>query len=218
MNRGANSHASDPAAHRDDPLVTGGLMNPAEHHARASEQFDARVEEIRDDQWAGPTPDGLWAVRDLVNHLVYGNRWVPEMVNGRTIEEIGDRFDGDLLGRDPKGAWKDSSRDAVGAFLEEAALERTVHLSFGDVPCSEYAHQRGGDVLVHTWDLARAIGADESLPDDLCRSTLEYHLPYDEMLRGEGGLGPKLETPPGADVQTELLAFFGRRSQRDDGP
>ena len=187
-------------------------MNPAEHHARASEEFAARVEQIGNDRWGAPTPDPGWTVRDLVNHVVYGNSWVPEIVSGRTVDEVGDRFDGDLLGDDPKGAWEASSRDAVAAFLEEGALERIVHLSFGDMPCSEYAHQRGGDMLVHIWDLAHAIGADEGLPDDLCRSTLDYHLPYDEMLRGEGGLGPKLETPPGADVQTEMLAFFGRRA------
>ena len=46
-------------------------------------------------------------------------------------------------------------------------MSRTVHLSFGDVTGEEYARQLVADLLIHGWDLARAIGADETLDADL---------------------------------------------------
>jgi uncharacterized protein (TIGR03086 family) len=66
-----------------------------------------------------------------------------------------------------------------------------------------------GDVLVHTWDLARATGQDEALDPEETRRTYEAMLPADEMLRGEH-FGPKVTVPDDADEQTKLLAFVGR--------
>ena len=56
------------------------------------------VQAIREDQWALPTPCTDWSVRDLVNHVVGEDAWTGPLVRGSTIEEVGDRFYGDLLG------------------------------------------------------------------------------------------------------------------------
>jgi uncharacterized protein (TIGR03086 family) len=68
------------------------------------------------------------------------------------------------------------------------------------------------DVLVHTWDLARAIGAEESLDEDSVRRAYAALKPMDAMIRQPGVFGPKLEAPTDADVQTEFLYFLGRRA------
>jgi len=67
------------------------------------------------------------------------------------------------------------------------------------------------DVLVHTWDLARAVGGDERL--DLAAVSDAYSglKPMDEMIRRPGVFGPKIEPPAHADEQTEFLCFLGRR-------
>ena len=70
------------------------------------------------------------------------------------------------------------------------------------------------DVLIHTWDLARATGLDERLdPEEVHRqvSGLEG-LPaeVDEAMRASGHYGPRVEVPADADDQTRLLAFLGR--------
>ena len=91
---------------------------------------------IRDDQWHAPTPDTEWDVTDLVQHLVYEQLWVPPLLAGKTIAEVGDAFDGDVLGDDPQRAWTSAAAAAQAAFAEPGALERTVHLSFGDVPAT----------------------------------------------------------------------------------
>lgn len=66
------------------------------------------------------------------------------------------------------------------------------------------------DVLVHTWDLARAVGADDRLDEDLCAHFLQG-LPHDpEALAGSGMFGSPIGTSSDADAQTRLLARLGR--------
>ena len=181
-------------------------------HQRTAELFGRHVHAVADDQWHLPTPDTEWDVRDLVNHLVSEHRWVPPLLAGQTIDEVGDRFDGDLLGEDPKAAWDEATAEALAAFAEEGAMQRTVHLSFGDVPAEEYAFELASDLLVHGWDLARAIGADERLDPDLVELVYQGWKPREAELRHSGLFAPPPEIPPDSDRQTQLLALFGRRA------
>jgi uncharacterized protein (TIGR03086 family) len=185
-------------------------MNLTDLHRRSVDEFHKRVHAIKDDQWHDPTPCTEWDVHDLVNHLVNENRWTPPLMSGQTIEEVGDRFDGDLLGEAPRAAWDDAAREAVAAMSRPGAMERTVHLSFGDHPGAEYAWQLFVDHLIHAWDLARAIGADEKLDPELVEICYERSKPQEDMLKSFGVFGDKVEPPEGADRQTELLAIFGR--------
>ena len=66
------------------------------------------------------------------------------------------------------------------------------------------------DVLVHTWDLARATGQDETLNAEAVEGTFSGLKPMDAMIRQPGIFGPKLESPEGADLQTQMLCFLGR--------
>jgi uncharacterized protein (TIGR03086 family) len=122
-------------------------------------EFDARVRQVGGHQWQAATPDEDWAVRDLVNHVVGEDLWAPPLLAGSTIVEVGDRFDGDVVGADPKAAWTAASAGVVRAVGEDGAMDRIVHLSFGDFPGREYALQLFADHLIHAWDLARAIGS-----------------------------------------------------------
>jgi uncharacterized protein (TIGR03086 family) len=180
-------------------------------HRRAAEAFGARVHAIRDDQWGLPSPCEDWDVRALVRHVVEDNLWVPHLMKGAKIEDIGERFAGDVLGPLPVEAWDRSIAEALEAFAEEDALKRTVHLSFGDVPASVYAEQRTLDLLVHAWDLARAIGADDHLDGTVVAFALPYATEHADELSGSGMFGDALDVPDDADAQTRLLAKLGRQ-------
>jgi uncharacterized protein (TIGR03086 family) len=176
------------------------------------EEFGARVRQIRDEQWGAGTPDTEWNVRDLVSHLVSENLWAPPLFAGATIGEVGDRFDGDVLGPDPKGSWLAASAQAAAAAGEPGVLDRAVHLSFGDFPGREYAMQLFADHLIHAWDLARAIGADERLDPGLVAACTAWFAPMEDAYRGAGAIAERPPVPDGADAQTRLLAMFGRRA------
>lgn len=173
-------------------------------------EFDRRVSTIRDDQWTDATPCIDWCVQDLVNHIVGEDLWAPPLLAGATLEEVGDRFEGDLLGDDPRRAW-DSARDGVLAAAIPESLAGTVHTSMGDIPAGEYVLQLFSDHLVHAWDLARAIGADEQLPTDLVEHCFEGAKPYEQMMKDSGQFGETIVPHPSASTQDKLLAMFGRR-------
>jgi len=179
---------------------------------RAVGEFGGRVSEIRDGQWEARTPDTEWCVRDLVNHVVAEDLWAPPLFAGSTISEVGDRFDGDVLGPDPKAAWQLAAAHAVEAADAPGAMDRTVHLSFGDFPGQEYAMQLFADHLIHAWDLARAIGADERLDPALVDGCTTWFGALEDAYRSAGAIAGRPPVPDGADAQTRLLAMFGRQA------
>ena len=90
----------------------GGAM---EMYRRSVEDFGQRVMAIGAGDWAQPTPCADWSVRDLVRHLVYEELWTPPLLAGATVADIGDRFEGDILGDDPQVAWKEAAAHALAA-------------------------------------------------------------------------------------------------------
>ena len=184
-------------------------MNVIELHHSAVDAFDGRVAAVTAEQWDQATELPGWDVRTLVNHLVNENKWTPPLLAGSRIEDVGDRFDGDLLGADPQAAWKESAAEAKAAVTEEAAV-RTVHLSFGDAPGSEYVLQLFADHLIHSWDLARAVGGDLTLDPELVDACAQWFSSVEDDYRRAGAIGDAPSIPPDADAQTALLARFGR--------
>lgn len=180
------------------------------HYTRAVRRVGDLVAAVRRDTWDAPTPCTDWRIRDLVNHLVVENLWVPPLLRGATIKEVGDAFDGDVLGDNPVQAWRKAAADAATAIADAGPLDRTVHLSFGDTPAAEYVTQLFADHLIHGWDLAQAMDADAALPDDQVEVCASW---FDEMEKGyrqAGAVAEAVAVPPGADAATRLLARFGR--------
>jgi uncharacterized protein (TIGR03086 family) len=185
-------------------------MDLIEQYRRSVAGFTERVRQVRPDQWSAPTPCADWDVRALVNHIVYEERWMPPLFGGATIAEVGDRYEGDLLGDDPAGRAGEAAAEADAAVAEPGALDRMVHLSFGDTPGHEYLGQLFADHLVHSWDLAAAIGADRTLDAQAVRALAEWFASRSDDYRAAGAIGPRVEVPDGAGEQDRLIAAFGR--------
>lgn len=185
-------------------------MDLAELYRRSVVGFTDRVRQVKPDQWTGHTPCRDWDVRALVNHVVGEQRWTVPLFAGATIEDVGDRFDGDLLGEDPAATAAESARETVDAVADTGALERTVQLSFGETPAREYVAQLLADHLVHAWDLAVAIGADPELDDEAVRACAQWFSEREDLYRQGGVIGPRVEVPADAGEQARLIGAFGR--------
>ena len=223
--RGERARDQGAAGRRDglrDPLAgrTAGARPYRGHmaqnetlalHAAALDLFAGHVHRVGPDQWAAPTPCTDWSVRDLVNHMTVEQLWVPPLLAGDTPAGVGDEYDGDQLGDDPVAAWDAAAADARAAFAEPVALARTVHLSYGDSPAESYCTEMAVDAIVHSWDLARGIGADDVLPPELAEFALQQVEPQAAMLAASGLFADPVPVPPGADAQTRLLGLTGRR-------
>jgi uncharacterized protein (TIGR03086 family) len=128
--------------------------------AAALDAFDAKVRAVTD--WTAPTPCTAWTVRDLMNHLTSEHLWAPHLLRGETLAEVGDRYDGDVLGDDPAAAWARAVEGSRAAWPDADPYGR-VHLSSGLASMTEYAEQMCCDLVVHGWDLARAAGLDSHI-------------------------------------------------------
>jgi uncharacterized protein (TIGR03086 family) len=180
-------------------------------HRQALDATRALVAGTRADQLRDPTPDDEWDVRALLNHVVAGNHWAAELAAGKTIEEVGTRLDGDLIGNNPVAAWDVSAKEAATAFEAPGALEAPCAVSYGPVPGEVYAGHRFLDVLLHGWDLAKATGQGTALDPALVEGALAVLEPQYEALRGSGAFKTDVPVPEDGDPQTRLLAMVGRR-------
>lgn len=160
--------------------------------------------------WSNPSPCDEWTVRDVANHIVSENLWAEPLMEGKTVEEVGDRFDGDVLGADPVAAWNEAAKVASAAFNSEKAIDRMVHVSWGDIPGRLYLEQMTSDLVIHGWDILKGSGQDDRIPENLVALVTELTEAAVKSGATASVFKPPVEVGPGADAQTKLLALTGR--------
>src|SRR3989344_4052295 len=191
------------------------MDNFIELHKKAGEGTERFIAGIGENQWNEVSNCAPWSVRDLVNHIVYENVWVPEILVGKTVQEVGSRFDGDLLGDNPLEAYKESFTAAQEALEQLTSLDMVVHLSYGDTPARSYMEERVMDLAVHGWDVAKSTGQKDELNKELVEflyaiwSSPARKSEVDELRGGMFGEEPSVSE--GADEQTKMLAILGRK-------
>lgn len=181
-----------------------------ELYRASAERFGELVRAVGPGQWTEPTPCTEWDVRALVSHVHGETLWVPELFAGKTVAEVGDGLDGDLLGEDPVASWQEAALPAIEAITAPGAMPRVVHLSYADVPGEDYTRELFSDLVIHGWDLARGIGADDTLDPAWVRILYDDLKPRESALKSYGMYGETVTPPPDADLQRKLLAVVGR--------
>jgi len=176
---------------------------------RAHQEFARRIASVTD--WSAPTPDTDWTVRDLVAHVVEEQQWVPHLLAGRSIAQA--RASIDHLRDDLAGEWALHSLAATSAWRSTAADAR-VQLSSDTVTADDYLREQVADVTIHSWDLARAIGADESLDEELVRAVWTVFEPQKDALEASGLFASPVPVDDDAPLQSRLLAITGRDDRR----
>lgn len=177
------------------------------------------VDQITDAQWDMKMPPEFATLnkepvtlRQIINYHAYDDAWVPDMLAGKTMAEAGaTKFDGDLLGDDPKGKFGEIVAAACAAAVDLDDLERTVHCSFGDFTAREYFWQINSFRGLRANDIAKVIGADPTLPDALVQGLWDEISPHAEEWRAIGVFGPRVEVPEDAPLQDRLLGLTGRQ-------
>jgi uncharacterized protein (TIGR03086 family) len=169
--------------------------------------FGRRVRQVTPGKWNADTPCDGWTSRDIIGHLV---DWVPAFVESGSGIELSSGPD---VADDPAGAWAvlDQELRAVLADPDLAARPFS-HPMAGDHRLDDaIARFVLGDVLIHTWDLARATGLDEALDPDEVAAMLAGVEPLGDVLEKSGHYAARVAVGSDADAQTRLLAAVGRR-------
>jgi uncharacterized protein (TIGR03086 family) len=186
--------------------VSSGKSEVSERYRKVAGTFTERVHAVPAGGWDSPAPCEGWVARDVVGHLV---EWVPGFFG---------RWDVDLSPAappedDPVLAWTSVSDGIQAALDDPQTAAREADSPMGRRSLEQMVDMIViNDVLIHTWDLARATGQDETLDAvEVERMSSGFFDMPDEVLRGSGQFGPRVEVADDADLQTRLIAFSGRR-------
>lgn len=177
----------------------------ADRYTRIADTFDARLKGVTKEQWDAATPCSEWTVRDLVGHVVGVHGMMRGSLEGSAPPEPDVK--GDLVAQ-----WEGATAFVRAALGDRDRATKVVSGPTGEQPFEEMVGRLlCADTLFHTWDLARATGQDENLDAEAVAKAQEFLDPIDEMIRRPGAFDPKITPPEGADAQTRLLCFGGRR-------
>ncbi len=194
-------------------------MNEPQIFVLAERAIEGVVSQITADQWAIVMPpsfnthqaDHDPTLREVVNYLAYDDIWVPAMLEGKTMEEVGAAiFDGDLLGDDPQTSFSRIVTLACAAAEGVTDLDATVHCSFGDYPVREYFWQINVFRALRAHDVARIIGVDPQLSFELVQGVYDEVSPNIEEWRSIGVFPAPRPVPDDAPLLDRLLAMTGR--------
>lgn len=185
-------------------------MNVMELYGRAQDGFEAVLAGVGADQWETPSTCPEWSVRDVAGHAVWGQRQLRAWATGEDYAETagapGAPHPAVLAGADPVETWRTS---LVGALTDEE-LGRPVSLpGLGEIPVAGIVALLTTDLVAHSWDIGSAAGQDVRLPPELV--AVAFAWARANAVRRPGFFGPELVPPAGADEQTRMLAFLGRR-------
>jgi uncharacterized protein (TIGR03086 family) len=178
----------------------------ADRYRRLAGAFSERIANVAEDAWDRATPCEEWTVRDLVGHVVQSQGMFRGFV-GRETPEVS-------VEADPLAAWATVS-SLVQEDLDDPVRASETFEGFFGVQRFDEAVDRFlcTDLIVHSWDLARATGQDDRMDPADIRRVAAVAEGFGDAMRGAQAFGPALDAPAGADEQDRLLAYLGRRSR-----
>jgi uncharacterized protein (TIGR03086 family) len=178
------------------------MTETADRYKKVADGFEARVQGVAPGGWEAPAPCEGWTARDILDHV--------SQTTGFFLGRAGIDLAIPPASEDPVATWAACRAALEGVLADPAVAGQEIESPFGRQTLEGLIGGIGiGDLLVHTWDLARATGQDEALDPDEVRRTMAMMEPNDAMMRGSA-FGPKVDVPDGADEQTQLIAFTGR--------
>lgn len=181
---------------------------------RATDEYRSRLLEVRTaSQWASATPCDEWTVRDVADHILGGNRFTVLILGGLPPDAaMDDVTDGDYEG-DPGQAFEESATAQLSAFSRPGVMERMYEHPMGLISGRQIARLRMSDMVVHAWDLARALGLPERLDQVLVTESIAVFEEVGETFTAAGffGSGPSGMLAEDSSVQLKLLDMVGRR-------
>lgn len=166
------------------------------------------IADLRPADFAAATPCAGWDVRALLNHLLGEAQMMTGVNDGLASSEDHDDIVGD--GSDVLAAWDSIAERNVRSW-RRSGLEGDRAYFYGTFPATAGIVINLSEVLVHTWDLARATGQPFTMDADLAAPVYGLYsaVPLDGM-RSNGVFGPEVEVQDGAPVTDRLLGLLGR--------
>lgn len=180
------------------------MNETAQAFAAADRPLTQLLDGVPLDRWARPSPCPDWSARDVVAHLVGAQR---EFLGGRGVD-LGPAPD---VPADPAGAWRDHAGRVAAGLADDAVVQTPFDGHFGPTTLGRsFVDFYVFDMVVHRWDVARAVGGDESLTDAELDRIETAADSWGDALYLDGVCRRGVVAPAGADRQRTVLARLGR--------
>jgi uncharacterized protein (TIGR03086 family) len=172
------------------------MNGPGAIWQQAADKWSETMAQVGDDQWDASTPCEDWTVRELVDHCMHWQAMGAQMVGGAA---------------QPGDDWETVVKPQLAEALNDPSNLAGTVPQFGGLPKHQMVGVLIGDLVIHSWDLARAIGADDTLPPACVEATMMGLSRFpEEQMRGNM-FGPEVEVPDDASAQDKLIGFVGRQ-------
>jgi uncharacterized protein (TIGR03086 family) len=177
------------------------MMDPVVLFEGAATNAANTAAQVLPAQRHAPTPCAQWDVEALIAHMVGGTDY---LLGALGVDAAPTATD--------DGSYRAAVARCVAALREPGALERRCMSPANfEWSIAEACAGTAMDQLVHTWDLAVAIGADRRLDPELVEACVAMFLPQmPEIGRAAGIVGPAVAVPADASAQDRLLGAMGR--------
>lgn len=179
-------------------------------YTKAVYNFDHVVRQIPGDAWDTPTPCEGWSIRDVAGHVNAVQRYVQATTAGTPVTMNPFEDPGRHLGDDPPATWAATRDELLATFDHPGVLQREVESFWGPMSVDRMLGAAVGDITIHSWDVATALGLEFEIPGELVDHTLAVVGPALEGMRASGVLGPEVEVGNEASAQDRLLGQAGR--------
>jgi uncharacterized protein (TIGR03086 family) len=192
------------------------MDEPLNAFLAAQRVFTDVVHAVGEDDWHAPTPDTEWDVATLLGHLVEEHRYAAPLLHGQDLDSARMVVEGSRklpvdggVGANLAEEWDEAAVESSDAFSADGALDREVALSRGSTPARQYIAEMTFDLVVHGWDLARAIGRDVEFPPEVVEHVLEQAKEFGD-LSGSGMFDKPVDVPDDAPALDRLIGLTGR--------
>jgi uncharacterized protein (TIGR03086 family) len=190
-------------------------MNGIDALDASAERMVELAGRVGPEQWREPTPCTEWNVRTLIGHLIATRQAYCALLEGAPAADLMSfaARQGEAGGTDPVATLRSAVQSVRAAFAEPGALERTVHHPLGEMPGSQLLALLVMDSVIHSWDLATAIGVEAGLDEQLVEQVHGFLAPRAEGggLYARGSFAPPARPlPDGATPLERLIHLAGR--------
>jgi uncharacterized protein (TIGR03086 family) len=181
------------------------MPEPVADYETAASGFASVLAQCRDEDLSRPSPCEGWTAKDIVDHVTGGPPYYADAWGGQA-PDVPDEADRATRYQAGYQALADTCR-------QPGVLDQMVTSPLGDggeIPAGMMFGILTSDTLIHTWDLARSIGLDVELDQDLLQRTWDGLIPIEAMVRRPEVFGPAVEIDDSASLQDRAMAWFGR--------
>ncbi len=180
------------------------MTDTADRYRSLAGRFTALVGDVPTEAWDASSPCDGWSARDVVDHVVTSSTgFLGQFDRAPELPE-----------EDPEARWA-AVRDAMQAALDDPEAASTEYDgAFGRTTLAETVDGfLCPDLLVHTWDIARATGLEqyEPMPAEEVERVHGRFAPLGDAIRRPGVFGAEVPVPEDASPQDRFLGFVGRQ-------